>query len=455
MKTTCIKLLSFILLFFLVVSSRSQDVMILKTGDEIKVKVLEVLPDIVKYKKWDNTEGPTYSSNKSEIFMIKYQNGTKDVFNATREETKPSPLTNVNTDKIIDIAKPYMEQQISSESKGAIKLIEFKKQNGVLNEVMGQKIYTLEYDLTIEAQRAFWKKTGDKLLNAQWYWGDFYTLDNGSDGGWDDFNNNWNHFDQGTLIEITGELPFENTENGWRVTGINMFSRGFTNKTSKILSNSSAKSIPETPPANNAITINTKKTDNLIPNNVGYIGSYLHGKKDGKGKMVYENGNIYDGEWKDDKREGQGKMIQTDGTTFEGQWKDNHLNGEGIIVWANGRKYIGNLINDQKNGKGVTYAADGSKEYEGAYYNGNPYGHGVNTFSDNEGSYKYEGEWKAGNWNGQGTYTENKSGKISTCSCEFKDGKIYNGNLVTIDPDGSKYITEYLLGKKGKTKKQK
>lgn len=61
--------------------SYSQDILVMKSGDEIKVKVVEVFPDLVKYKKWDNQDGPSYSEYKSKIFMIKYQNGTKEVFN--------------------------------------------------------------------------------------------------------------------------------------------------------------------------------------------------------------------------------------------------------------------------------------------------------------------------------------------------------------------------------------
>jgi hypothetical protein len=41
-----------------------------------------VLPEVVKYKKWDNQDGPSYSESKTNIVMIKYQNGTKDVFSS-------------------------------------------------------------------------------------------------------------------------------------------------------------------------------------------------------------------------------------------------------------------------------------------------------------------------------------------------------------------------------------
>jgi hypothetical protein len=72
----------YFLLFVLITNTTyAQDLIVLKTGDEISSKVLEVTSDVVKYKKWTNQEGPTYSSAKAEIFMIKYANGTKDVFN--------------------------------------------------------------------------------------------------------------------------------------------------------------------------------------------------------------------------------------------------------------------------------------------------------------------------------------------------------------------------------------
>jgi hypothetical protein len=61
----------------------AQDVITLKTGDEIKSKVLEVGTNEIKYKKSDNLDGPSYSVAKSDVFMIKYENGSKDVFSAS------------------------------------------------------------------------------------------------------------------------------------------------------------------------------------------------------------------------------------------------------------------------------------------------------------------------------------------------------------------------------------
>jgi uncharacterized protein (TIGR02145 family) len=66
----------------------SQDIIVLKNGDEIQAIVSVVGIDAVTYKKWDNLNGPDYTQPKSEIFMIKYANGTKDVF--TEQNPKPA-----------------------------------------------------------------------------------------------------------------------------------------------------------------------------------------------------------------------------------------------------------------------------------------------------------------------------------------------------------------------------
>ena len=58
----------------------AQDVITLKTGEELKTKVIEITSTEIKYKKYDNQQGPIYTIEKAKIFMIKYENGSKDVF---------------------------------------------------------------------------------------------------------------------------------------------------------------------------------------------------------------------------------------------------------------------------------------------------------------------------------------------------------------------------------------
>jgi uncharacterized protein (TIGR02145 family) len=58
----------------------SQDIIVLKDGNEIASKVVSIKDGYVNYKKYTNPDGPLYSNNISEVFMIKYENGEKEVF---------------------------------------------------------------------------------------------------------------------------------------------------------------------------------------------------------------------------------------------------------------------------------------------------------------------------------------------------------------------------------------
>jgi len=67
-----------------------QDVILKRDGDEIKVVVSEVLDEIIKYHKFENQTGPIYSIRKSEVFMITYKNGSKDIFKLDESKNKKS-----------------------------------------------------------------------------------------------------------------------------------------------------------------------------------------------------------------------------------------------------------------------------------------------------------------------------------------------------------------------------
>jgi hypothetical protein len=72
------------------------DKILLRNGDEIQAKVLEIGLSSVKYKKCENQEGPLIEIKKNDIFMITYSNGSKDVFKETVDsEQKQTPPTQV------------------------------------------------------------------------------------------------------------------------------------------------------------------------------------------------------------------------------------------------------------------------------------------------------------------------------------------------------------------------
>ncbi|MDR1259157.1 MAG: hypothetical protein LBK65_07780 [Tannerellaceae bacterium] len=86
----------------------AQDIITLKSGDEVKAKVQEVGLTDVKYKKYDNLEGPVYTLLKTDIFMIKYENGEKDVFKD--EEAVVSPVSPEDPRKTLEFESEFMDE---------------------------------------------------------------------------------------------------------------------------------------------------------------------------------------------------------------------------------------------------------------------------------------------------------------------------------------------------------
>jgi hypothetical protein len=108
----------FTLLAFIAISvtAFSQDVITQKTGEDIQAKILEVNQTEIKYKKFDNQNGPTFTLLKSDVLMIRYENGTKDIFNQT-EEVKTN--TNASTEDMRMKGKRDSEMNYTGKKSGA------------------------------------------------------------------------------------------------------------------------------------------------------------------------------------------------------------------------------------------------------------------------------------------------------------------------------------------------
>jgi hypothetical protein len=86
-------------------------------GEEVKAKVLEVTQSEIKYKKFDNPNGPTFTILKKEVFMIRYENGSKDVFNSDKE----SKISNEDVNnEMFEKGKRDAQLQYKGKNSGAI-----------------------------------------------------------------------------------------------------------------------------------------------------------------------------------------------------------------------------------------------------------------------------------------------------------------------------------------------
>lgn len=71
----------------------AQDLITKKSGEDIKAKILEIGQSEIKYKKFDNLSGPIYTISISDILIVRYENGTNEVFEQTKKTDDESYST--------------------------------------------------------------------------------------------------------------------------------------------------------------------------------------------------------------------------------------------------------------------------------------------------------------------------------------------------------------------------
>lgn len=144
----------------------AQDIIFLRNGEEIESKVIEVLPDLIKYNKWTNQNGPLYSIDKSEVFMIKYPDGSKDVFertNETKESNSNITLDDVKKDEALKNVRAYVMKQFIDNS---LQMTNFCKTNGFSKNSFEGNIYTIYIDIKAYLKSQVWL-VGNGLVG---YW---------------------------------------------------------------------------------------------------------------------------------------------------------------------------------------------------------------------------------------------------------------------------------------------
>ena len=57
----------------------AQDIILLRNGSELQAKVVELTPSEIKYRRFDNPNGPLITIMRNDVFMITYENGAKEV----------------------------------------------------------------------------------------------------------------------------------------------------------------------------------------------------------------------------------------------------------------------------------------------------------------------------------------------------------------------------------------
>jgi len=118
------------ILFFLSIplfTLHAQD-KILKTDNAIiEAKVVEISASEIKYKKFSNLNGPTYTISKTDIQMIVYENGEKEMFNAESKQIGNKPPETLKKSPIQCIEELWgVKLENAVENGGGIKIVKLE-----------------------------------------------------------------------------------------------------------------------------------------------------------------------------------------------------------------------------------------------------------------------------------------------------------------------------------------
>lgn len=77
-----------LLLIFIAAQALAQDYIYMKDGSEYRAKIQEILPEEIKFKKFDQPDGPLRTVKIADVISITYQDGTEEVFGKTMPDKK-------------------------------------------------------------------------------------------------------------------------------------------------------------------------------------------------------------------------------------------------------------------------------------------------------------------------------------------------------------------------------
>ncbi|MEM1281280.1 MAG: pentapeptide repeat-containing protein [Cyanobacteria bacterium P01_H01_bin.152] len=109
--------------------------------------------------------------------------------------------------------------------------------------------------------------------------------------------------------------------------------------------------------------ISAAAPDHTYQNGIQFYGQFEDGKPvDGRGSMLYPNGNRYDGDYRNGQRNGCGTFTFANGRQYVGEFQNDLFSGRGIWMLENGDRYIGDFEFNKCNGEGVYIYADGTSK---------------------------------------------------------------------------------------------
>mmetsp|Transcript_38428 Transcript_38428/g.34209 ORF Transcript_38428/g.34209 Transcript_38428/m.34209 type:complete len:155 (+) Transcript_38428:101-565(+) len=106
-----------------------------------------------------------------------------------------------------------------------------------------------------------------------------------------------------------------------------------------------------------------------------YTGLWRDGQPHGQGRMLYENGNVYEGDFQFGRRHGQGKLTMVSYNTvgdrlediYVGAFEGDLYSGYGTLTMNDGYYYKGEWFQGKRQGRGECRLANG-RFYSGFFH---------------------------------------------------------------------------------------
>lgn len=137
-----------------------------------------------------------------------------------------------------------------------------------------------------------------------------------------------------------------------------------------------------------------------FPDGALYDGPFKRGEFHGLGVLHFPGGAQYVGNWRNSLQDGEGRMNEADGTIYVGGWHKGKRHGEGTITYKNGNRLKSFFAFDRiKDGQGeITFA--NKDYYKGQVEGSTMAGTGIMQYANGD---VYTGQWKNNQRDGKGT----------------------------------------------------
>lgn len=104
--------------------ANAQDVIILEGNDSIVAKVLSIGTSEINYRRWNNLEGPIYSISVSDVFAIRYSNGTYDYFSKNIDNRQVVSRNEYNSIVLTRLGNTYYCDEMVMDKRETLKWLE-------------------------------------------------------------------------------------------------------------------------------------------------------------------------------------------------------------------------------------------------------------------------------------------------------------------------------------------